>query len=118
MKPLSARDLTNCAPIDARGRRTPADILSRASRDHLLRLATERFFAELSARAAAELLCVRLARFRAGSWRRDRSEDLCPAKHHQRLEGLLWQILRVRDAPVSSRTIRKALAGGFPRPNI
>jgi hypothetical protein len=116
MKPLRTGDLTNSGPVDWRGRRTPADVLGRTIRDHLLRIAAERHLSGLSDRQAAEMLRTKLTRYAAGSWRRDRVEDLCPARHHGRIEALLWETLRTRDMIPSSRTIRKALAGGFTRP--
>jgi hypothetical protein len=92
-------------------------VLARASRDYLLRLAAERHCQGLSDRAAAEVLRAKLARYRDdGAWRRDRTASQCPDRHQGRIEGLLWQTLKVRDANVSARTIRKALAGGFTRP--
>jgi hypothetical protein len=83
-----------------------------------LRLAAERHFSGLSHRQAAEAMGAKLTRYREGGWRRDRAEDLCPARHHGRIEALLFEVLRVRDANVSARTIRKALAGGFTRPTL
>ena len=116
MRPLRASVFDDGVPVDGRGRRTPADVLGRAIRDHLLRLAAERHLSGLSDRQAAEVLRAKLARYREGGWRRDRAEDLCPARHHGRVEALLWETLRTRDMIPSSRTIRKALAGGFTRP--
>jgi hypothetical protein len=103
--------------IELRGRRKPADVLARASRDHLLRLAAERYLSGLSDRQAATMLLSKMTRYREGAWRRDRAEALCPARHQGRIEGLLWQALRTRDAIPAARTIRRALAGGFTRPN-
>ena len=116
MRALRHGDLTNCAALDGRGRRSPTDILSRTARDYLLRLAAERHCQGLSDRQAAEMLRTKLARYALGAWRRDRAEDLCPARHHGRIEAVLWEVLRTRDMIPSSRTIRKALAGGFTRP--
>jgi hypothetical protein len=116
MKPLRSIDLTDAEPLDGRGRRSPADILSRTARDHLLRLAAERHCQGLSDRAAAEVLRTKLTRYQTGAWQRDRAEVRCPDRHRGKLTELLWQVLRVRDMTPSARSIRKALAGGFTRP--
>jgi hypothetical protein len=116
MKPLRASDLTYAAPLDGRGQRKPADVLSRASRDHLLRLAAERHCRGMSDRQAAEMIRTRLARYRSCAWRRDQTEDLCPARWQGRIEQLLWEVLRVRDMVPSARSIRRAL--GFTWPTL
>jgi hypothetical protein len=115
MKQLRAAELTNYAPFDRRGVRKPGDVLAGTSRDYLLRLAAERFFAGASDRQAAEMLHAKLTRYAAGAWRRDRSEERCPDRHRGRIEALLREILQTRDAVPSSRSIRRAL--GFTWPN-
>ena len=101
-------------PLDGRGQRKPADVVARASRDYLLRLACERHCQGLSDRAAAEMLRTKLARYASGAWQRDRAEDLCPARYHGRIEALLWQVLRARDYVPSARSIRRALGFTWP----
>jgi hypothetical protein len=98
------------APVDRRGHRSPADVLARTIRDHLLRTAADRHCIGSSDRAAAAMLRTRLSRYREGAWQRDASEDLCPARHRGTITELLWTILKVRDAIPSERTIRAALA--------
>jgi hypothetical protein len=96
---------------DLRGHRTAATIDAIERRDELLIEIARRFCAGMSAREAARFLRPRWLRYRAGAWRRDQSAEQCPAKHHGRIEALLWQLLRCRDAmPPSVETIRKALS--------
>ena len=98
-------------PVDARGRRPPADVLARAIRDHLLRTAADRFCAGMKDRPAAAMLRTKLSRYRnEGGWRRDRFEGQCPDRHRGTVTELLWTILKIRDAIPSDRTIRAALA--------
>lgn len=95
---------------DGRGHRSPADVLARAVRDHLLRTAADRFCAGMSDRAAAAYLHTKLSRYRAGAFRRDRHEGRCPARHLGTVTELLWLVLKVRDAVAGDRIIRMALA--------
>jgi hypothetical protein len=97
-------------PADARGRRPPVDVLARAIRDHLLRVAAERFCTGMSERAAAAFLRTKLILYRQGSWQRDRSEPQCPDRHRGTIKELLWTLLKTRDAIPGDRTIRAALA--------
>lgn len=98
------------APLDLRGRRTPADVLARAIRDHLLRTAADRYCRGLSDRSAAEMIRTKLARYREGAFRRHRSEDQMPEKLRGTLNGMFWELLMVRDAVPCNRTVRAALA--------
>jgi hypothetical protein len=104
------------APVDLRGRRTPADVLGRTIRDHLLRTAAERHLSGLSDRQAAEVLRAKLARYREGGWRRDRAELQCPDRLRGTINELFWQVLAIRDMDPSSRSIRRAL--GFTWPTL
>jgi hypothetical protein len=110
MKPVRASELTHTTPVDARGRRPPADVLARAIRDHLLRTAADRFCAGMKHRPAAAKLRTKLIRYREAAWRRDRVEVQCPDRHRGSVTELLWTILNIRDAVPSDRTIRAALA--------
>ena len=102
MKPLRHGELANS--VELRGRRPPADVLSRAIRDHLLRLAAERHCTGMSDRQAAEMLRTKLTRYQTGAWRRDRFSEACPDRHRGTLNELLWQTLMIRDAiPVIAR---------------
>ena len=102
--------------VEGRGRRKPADVLARTIRDHLLRLARDRFCRGMSDRAAADYLRAKLARYREGAWRRDRVEERCPDRHLGTINDLFWQALRTRDAIPGDRTVRTALAHDFPLP--
>jgi hypothetical protein len=110
MKPVHTIEMTHAAPIDGRGQRSPADVLARAIRDHLLRTAADRFCVGMKDRPAAEFLRTKLARYRASAWQRDRSEVQCPDRHRGTVTELLWTILMIRDAIPGDRTIRAALA--------
>jgi hypothetical protein len=78
-------------------------------RDRYLRVAADRFCAGMSDRAAGEMLRKKLARYREGAWRRDRSEPLCPPRHRGSIAELLWRVLKVRDSLPSERLIRLVL---------
>jgi hypothetical protein len=95
---------------DGRGRRTAATLDAIACRDALLVEAARRYCAGMSDRAAAAMLHTKLARYRAGAWRRTRVEAQCPPRHLGRLDELLWQLLRLRDAIPSERLIRLVLS--------
>ena len=97
-------------PVDARGRRPPADVVARTIRDHLLRTAAARFCVGVSDRQAAMMLRAKLDRYRLGAWRRDRVEVQCPARLKGALNELFWTLLKIRDAVPGDRTVRAALA--------
>ena len=97
-------------PVDGRGRRSPADVLARTIRDHLLRTAADRFCAGMSDRATAAMLRSKLIQYREGAWRRDRVALRCPDRLHGSIKELFWQLLTVRDAVPCDKTIRDALA--------
>jgi hypothetical protein len=64
----------------------------------------------MSDRAAARYIHVTLDRYRAGRFRRDRNEALCPPRLAGRIDALMWTVLKVRDRLVSERLIRAVLA--------
>jgi hypothetical protein len=100
----------DATPLDGRGRRSPGDIVARAIRDHLLRVAASRYCVGMSDRQAAAYLRTKLARYREGAWKRDRVEERCPDRHRGKLSELLWTILTIRDAIPGDRSCRAALA--------
>jgi hypothetical protein len=108
MKPHRPSIFADAAPLDGRGQRSPADVLARTIRDHLLRTAADRFCAGMKHRPAAAMLRTKLARYRAGAWQRERVR--CPDRHRGTVTELLWTILTIRDAIPCDRTIRTALA--------
>jgi hypothetical protein len=97
-------------PVDARGRRPPADVLARAIRDHLLRVGAARFCVGMKNRPAASFLRTKLNRYREGAWRRDRIEVQCPDRHRGTVTEIFWTMLKIHDVVPCDRTIRAALA--------
>jgi hypothetical protein len=110
MMQVRAIDMTHATPVDGRGQRSPADVLARTIRDHLLRTAADRFYAGMKHRPAAAMLRTKLIQYRESGWRRDRVEVRCPDRHRGSISELFWQLLKVRDAIPGDRTIRAALA--------
>jgi hypothetical protein len=100
----------HAAPVDGRGHRSPADVLARAVRDHLLRTAADRLLDAKSDRGAADRLRTLLIRYRECGWRRDRVLAQCPDRHRGKINELFWQLLKIRDAIPCDRTLRTALA--------
>jgi len=105
-----ARHIEFAVPPDGRGQRSPADVLARTIRDHLLRTAAHRFCAGMSDRQAAAMLRARLMRYREGAWQRDRVEMQCPDRLRGTINELMWSILWARDMIPGDRSIRAALA--------
>jgi hypothetical protein len=92
-----------------RGHPTPAEMLSRDERDRYLRESAT-FYRGCTDREVARQLCKALLIYRAGAWRRDQNENLCPVRHRGKLKQALWCLLKSRDAIPGDRTIRAALA--------
>ena len=115
MKPLRPDDLTNAVRIDGRGHRSAATLERIAERDRLLREAAGRFCIGMSGRQAAAMLHTKLARYRAGAWRREAAEAVPPPRHAGRLDTMCWRVLRLHDHAPSEATVRRALAT-FPEP--
>ena len=105
--------LANGRGFDRRGRRSDQTLQAIATRDALL-IEASRHFPGLSAREVGRRLHVALARYQQGRWRRSRADLVCPHQP-ERLEAVLWAILRCRDHIVSERLIRAVLAC-CPRP--
>jgi hypothetical protein len=99
----------DAAPVDGRGHRTNETLLRLNERDRYL-IEAARFYPDMSNRETARQLRIALSTYRAGRWRRDRSEATCPTQHQAKLTATLWAILKTKDALVSDRTIRRALA--------
>jgi hypothetical protein len=100
--------LADATAVDARGRRTPSTMLQLDERDHFLREAA-RFFPFFSQREVARRLRTALLRYQTGRWRRTRTEFTCP-EHRDRLEAVLWSLLKTRDYVPSERLIRAVLS--------
>jgi hypothetical protein len=108
VRPLRASAFANAAPLDGRGHRTRQTLLLISERNKLLAEAA-RFFPGAFDREIARQLRTALLRYQTGAWRRTRVETTCPTRHLGRLDALLWQLLRIRDATLSERTIRAVL---------
>ena len=109
MKPVRTADLTNAVAVDGRGRRTPQTMLLIDKRDALLIEIARRFYPGLSHRETAHRLRQRWLIYRSGPWRRTWTELRCP-HDPERLDALLWCLLRIRDAVPSERLIRYVLS--------
>ena len=99
---------------DGRGHRTPQTLPFIDERDTLLREAADRFCVGMSDRQAAAMLHAKLARYREGAWRRDRSEALCPPRLAGRIDALMWMVLTVSDRPVMDTYALEKLSGWTP----
>jgi hypothetical protein len=108
MRQLRTIDLAHAVPFGGRGRRTPATLLVLDERDRYLIEAARAHFSGLSHQTARSLRS-RLLVYRQGRWRRSCSEVWNPHPA-ERIEAVLWMLLRVRDAIPSERTIRAVLA--------
>jgi hypothetical protein len=110
MKPLHSIELTTHAvPLDGRGHRSSETLLRIDERNALLVEIADRFYPGLSDREAARRLRSRLLIYRNGRWRRTCTELRAPHPP-EKIETLLWQLLRVRDAVPGERLVRYVLA--------
>jgi hypothetical protein len=109
MKPQRPSSFVSAFPI-GRGHPTPAEMVSRAERDRYLREAAAFYPRDCADREVALQLRKALLIYRAGSWRRDQNEALCPVQYQGTLKQALWCVLKSRDLVPSDRTIRAALA--------
>src|SRR6476619_1682890 len=91
------------------GHRTPATLLALDERDKYLVEASQ-FFRSPSDREVARQLLSALKIYRAGAWRRDYAEALCPMRHAGTIKAALWKTLKCIDAIPGDRKIRTALA--------
>lgn len=108
MKTVRAIDMTHATPIDGRGRRTNELLMRLDERDRYL-IEAARFYPGLSHREVARQVRIAVLRYKTGRWRRTGSELRCP-HDGERLDALLWCLLRVRDRVPSERLIRSVLA--------
>jgi hypothetical protein len=93
---------------DGRGHgRTPATLLLIDERDRYL-IEAAKFFPGASDREIARRLRTALLRYQTGKWRRTSSEPRCP-HDAERLDAVLWSILRVKAHTPSETTIRRVL---------
>ena len=94
--------------LDGRGKRTPQTLLRLDERDRYP-IEAAGHFPGLTDREIARRLRIALMRYREGRWRRSRTDLTCPHEAGN-LTGLLWMLLKVRDAIPSERTIRAVLS--------
>ena len=94
-------------PVDGRGKRSPRVMLQLDERDRYLAVAAG-FFPGASDREVARRLRTALLRYREGRWRRSRADLTCPHER-ERIEAMLWMLLKVRDHVPSERLIRMVL---------
>ena len=109
MKPLRPSIFSGAMPVDGRGRRSNETLLRLDERDKLLVEIARRFFPDLSHLEAAHRLRSRLLIYRNGRWRRTRTELRCPHPA-EKLDALLWSLMKSRDAVPAVRSIRAILA--------
>jgi hypothetical protein len=89
------------------GQRSPATALMLDERNALLAKAA-RFYPGMSQREIARRLRSRLVIYRNGRWRRSCAELKAPHPA-EKIDAVLWMILRVKDYVPSEMTIRRAL---------
>ncbi|MCA1503811.1 hypothetical protein [Bradyrhizobium sp. NBAIM02] len=95
--------------VDGRGRTLPDERSAIVFRNWSFYEGATVFFPGKASASAARELSRRFQRYRDGAWRRHRAAEHMPAKLDGRLEALFWHILKIRDAAVSERTIRRAI---------
>jgi hypothetical protein len=84
-----------------------------ARRDALLREIASRHFWALPPTAQAKRISDELARYMSRVWPRTRTETICP--HHPGLKADLWELLQLRDAPLSSRQVHRKIRLQCPK---
>ena len=90
--------------------RTDETISILARRDAALREAADQYCPGWTDHAAARHLHHALTVFAAGPWRRERLSPTLPSRYAGKIGAQLWQILKIRPAIPSIRSIRRALA--------
>jgi hypothetical protein len=109
MKPQRPSIIAGAFPVGP-GHPTPVEMLSRNERDRYLREAVAFYPPGCGDREIARQLRKALLIYRAGPWRRDQNESLCPVQYRGSLKQALWCVLKSRDRVAGDRTIRAALA--------
>jgi hypothetical protein len=109
MRSVRTTDLANGVPVDGRGRRSNETYLRLDERDALLIEIARRFYPGLSHLEAAHRLRSRLLIYRNGRWQRTCTELRSPHPA-EKLDALLWSLLKSRDAIPAVRSIRAVLA--------
>ncbi len=85
-----------------------------ARRDELLREAHRIYWPDARPAPAAQEIAIRLNRYAASAWLRERHLDACPPRHEGRPEALFWQALRLVERTPSPERIRKILVETAP----
>jgi hypothetical protein len=109
MKPHRPSAFAGAVPIDGRGRRSNETLLRLDERNKMLIEIAHRFYGGLSHLEAAHRLRSRLLIYRSGRWQRS-CLDLRSPHPPEKIETLLWSLLKSRDAIPSVRSIRAVLA--------
>lgn len=92
------------------GQRSVKTIVATARRDQWFRAAAAKYFAGLSRPKQAAKLHEGFIRYRDSAWRRESNEAECPARHHGRVTGFYWQILKARDRAISRKTVHQIIS--------
>jgi hypothetical protein len=93
--------------VDRRGKRTPQTMLLLDERDRYL-VEASRFYPGCRDREIARRLRTALLRYQGGRWRRTCTE-LRPPHPPEKIDAVLWAILKTKDYVPSEMTIRRAL---------
>jgi hypothetical protein len=109
MRPDRTSAFADAAPVGGRGQRLPQTLEAISLRNRLLVEAAALFMPGQSALMQAQGLHRAICRYAQGGWRRHRTSDQCPERLVGRVEGHCFAILRVRDATLSVRSIRRVL---------
>ena len=79
-------------------------------RNAALKHVAKNFFTGRCISVQAADLAQELTRYHATAWQRDRQLAECPARYTGTPRAFLFRILKLIDAPLSARTIRRILA--------
>lgn len=80
-----------------------------AERDRLVAEAAAEFFSDEPPAAQARAIHERWTRYATSGWRRERALSTLPSIRHGKIEGRIWQIMKVRDFVLKERSIRGIL---------
>lgn len=80
-------------------------------RDEIIRAAAKRFYPNMPTSAAADRFHTEWSRFASSAWHREQySHQECPSRHIDTIRETFWRLLRMRDAVLSARQLRRILA--------
>ena len=81
-----------------------------AGRDEMIRAAVGRYYPDMPSSAAADKFHTDWSRFSSSAWQREQYLQECPQRHAGTIRETFWHLLRMRDAVLSARQIRRVLA--------